>query len=57
MMTRPFSVPPIAKSVDRVHRAVFEGGVFGLVIWLKAFWLKGKLTVPLGWCLIFDPKQ
>ena len=52
-----FSVPPIAKSVDRVHRAVFEGGVFGLVIWLKAFWLKGKLTVPLGWCLIFEPKQ
>ena len=42
MMTRPFSVPPIAKSVDRVHRAAFEGGVFGLVIWLKAFWLKGK---------------
>ena len=35
-------MPPIAKSVDRVHRAVFEGGVFGLVIWLKAFWLKGK---------------
>ena len=45
-----FSVPPIAKSVDRVHRDVFEGGVFGLVIWLKAFWLKGKqaLHVPLA---------
>ena len=38
-----FSVPPIAKSVDRVHRDVFEGGVLGLVIWLKAFWLKGNL--------------
>ena len=56
MRTR-LSVPPIAKSVDRVHRAVFERVSCGLVIWLKAFWLKGKLTVPLGWCLIFEPKQ
>ena len=41
MRTR-LSVPPIAKSVDRVQRAVFERVSCGLAIWLKAFWLKGK---------------
>ena len=53
MMTRLFQCRPLLKVWTERIVMFLKGGVFGLVIWLKAFWLKGNASLCVTFCVCF----